>query len=182
MKNPYIIDMMVGDFENDKYSLTLTMPLVEQGIKNSEYLGTCLYRDKLFKELDAFKKAIKYDELEKEIQEDMKMMYKDPKKLDEKYGIVRDKYGREISRNGVANPYYISLEKLDEMERQYQEAKQDKDKFQEYLNKLAKEAVEQVKLEYEKNDEIARKRLEVILKNPTINFYELSSNDNKNKR
>lgn len=179
MENPDIKDILASNFEQDKYTLTITLPLIEQAIKNSNYLGTVLYREKILRELEIFKTSINYDGIRKEVDEDIKMMYEDPKKLDEKFGIVRDKYGREISRNGVANPYYVSPEEIDEMEMKYEEAKKDEVKFQQYLNEMAKQAIEDIKLEYAKTDEIAKKRLEEILKNPTANFYETNKSNNR---
>jgi len=99
-------------------------------------------------------------------------MKTDSKKLDEKFGIVRDKYGREISRNGVANPYYVSQEEMIEREKEWLSIKDDKEKRKEYITKIAEESIKRIQLEDEKTSLIAKKRLEEILVNPTSNFYD----------
>lgn len=165
-------EIIAGDFENDKYSLPLYLSFIEQCIKNSKWLGTIIYREKVLSELEKFKQAIGYDLIKAEIDEDIKLMYTDSKKLDEKFKIVRDKYGREFYRNGVQNPYYISPEEADEKEKQFHSIKDDEKKLNEYIDKIVQESVEHMQVEYEKTSLIALKRLEEILANPTVNFYD----------
>lgn len=170
-----IKEIIAGDFTQDKYALPLYLPFIENCVKNSRWLGTVMYREAVLKELEIFKKAIGYDDIVKEIQEDMALMKKDPKKLDEKFKIVRDKYGREISRNGVLNPYYVSPEKVDEMNDYYESIKDDEEKLGAYFGEMIEESVEKMKIEAEKTSLIAKERLEEILENPTTNFYDLAS-------
>lgn len=165
-------EIIAGDFDNDKYALPLYLPFIEQCIRNSKWLGTLMYKEKVLSELEKFKQSIDYDKIKKEIDEDMQLMCKDPKKLDEKFGIVRDKNGREISRNGVLNPYYISQEELDKREKEFQSIKDDEGKLKEYMDRIVQESIEKTQIEDEKTSLIAQKRLEEILANPTANFYE----------
>lgn len=172
-------EIIAGDFSKDKYALPLYLPFIENCVKNSRWLGTVMYREAVLKELEIFKKAIGYDDIVKEIQEDMALMKKDPKKLDEKFNIVRDKYGREISRNGVLNPYYVSPEKVDEMNAYYESIKDDEEKLETYFGEIVEESVKNMKMEAEKTSSIAKERLEEILENPTTDFYELMSYKSK---
>lgn len=165
-------EIIAGDFENDKYALPLYLPFIEHCIKNSNWLGTIIYREKLLSELEIFKKSVNYDAIKAEIDEDIKLMKTDPKKLDEKFKIVRDKWGREISRNGIANPYYISKEDADIKEKELLSIEDNEDKLREYINKMVQDSVERRKVEDEKTSLIAQKRLEAILINPTANFYD----------
>ena len=165
-------EIIAGNFDNDKYALPLYLPFIEQCIRNSKWLGTLMYREKVLSELEKFKQSIDYDGIKKEIDEDMQLMWKDPKKLDEKFGIVRDKHGREISRNGVPNPYYISQDEADKKEKEFQSIKDDEVKLKEYMDRIVQESIEHMQIEDEKTSLIAQKRLEEILANPTANFYE----------
>lgn len=173
MQDPMILEIIASDFANDKYILPLVLPNVEAAIKNSQHLGTVLYREKILSELELFKKAIKYDEINAEIEEDLKLMFKDPEALDRKFGIVRDKYGMEISRNGIPNPYYYSREDLETTNAYLESIKDDTIKKQEYWTKLIEKSVQKIEREYTKTQQIAQSRLKVILENPTTNFYEL---------
>lgn len=94
------------------------------------------------------------------------------KKIDAKFGIVRDEYGREMSRNGVPNPYYVSREQIEADNREY-EAVKGTPKEKEYLEGIVKKCVEDMEREHEEKSSIAEERLEEIMANPTINFYEL---------
>ena len=166
-------EIIAGDFENDKYALPLYLPFIENCVKNSRWLGTIMYKEKVLSELEIFKKAVGYDDIKKEIEEDMKLMRRDPKKLDEKFKIVRDKYGREISRNGVKNPYYISPEEVDKMDEHFESIKDDEEKLKEYFDGLVSDSLEKMQEEEDHVSKIAKERLEKILENPTSNFYEL---------
>lgn len=165
-------DIIAGDFNQDKYALPLYLPFIEKCVKNSVWLGTIMYREKILFELELFKKAINYDGIVREINEDMKLMKTDPAKLDEKFKIVRDKYGREISRNGVMNPYYVSFEESERREKYFDSIKDDEKKVKEYWDEIVKRSISDMELEEEKVSRIAEKRLEKILNNPTANFYD----------
>lgn len=173
MKDPMLLDIIASDFEKDKYILPLTLPFVENAIKKSRHLGTVMYREKILTELDAFKKAINYDGIREEIDSDIKLMYKNPKSLDEKFGIVRDEYGREMSRNGVPNPYYYTKKELDESNDYLEKIKDEPEKQKEYWSNIINESIASSNEEYLKTQEIAMKRIETILENPNANFYEL---------
>ena len=165
-------EIIAGNFENDKYMLPLYLPFIENCIKNSKWLGTILYRNKLLSELEAFKQSINYDQIRKEIDDDIKLMKTDPKKLDEKFKIVRDEHGREISRNGIVNPYYVSFEEINKRNKEYEEAKKDEKTFKVYMDNLIKETIELIDKEDTQTEIVARRRLEEILENPTANFYD----------
>lgn len=165
-------EIIAGNFENDKYALPIYLPFIEGCIENSNYLGTILYKEKILAELEKFKQAINYDNIKAEVDEDIKLMKTDPDILDVKFGIIRDKYGREISRNGIANPYYISPKEADEREKQFQSIKNDEEKLKEFMEDTIISSIIQLKLEEEKTSIIAKKRLEEISNNPTANFYD----------
>lgn len=165
-------EIIAANFENDKYMLPIYLPFIERCIRSSNWLGTILYRKKVLSELELFKQAINYDQIVKETDDDIKLMKTDSKKLDEKFGIVRDKYGREISRKGIANPYYVSIEEIEKRNKEYEEAKKDKEVFRVYMDNLVKETLIEIEKEDKKTEEIAKKRLEEILENPTTNFYD----------
>ncbi|MBQ9790071.1 MAG: hypothetical protein IJW24_00565 [Clostridia bacterium] len=173
MKDPTIHEIIASNFENDKYMLTSYLPFVEAAIKNSRHLGTVMYRKKILEELEVFKKAIGFDELRAEIDADIKLMFKDPAALDAKFGIVRDQYGREMSRNGVPNPYYKSREEMEQENAYLESIKDDPDKLNEFWSKVIEETTEEMQREYLATEKLANQRLELILKNPTANFYEL---------
>ncbi len=177
MQDPMLHEIISSNFANDKYMLPLYLPCVEASIKNSRHLGTVMYKEKILSELERFKKAIKYDDISAEIESDVKLMFKDPDALDRKFGIVRDKYGNEISRNGIPNPYYYTREELEASNAYLDSIKNDPIKQKEYWQKIIKKSKLAIEEEYQRTQEIAKKRLDVILENPEANFYELFYNN-----
>lgn len=173
MNNPEIKSILASDFEKDKYALALTLPIIEERIKTSKYLGTSLYREKVLSELESFKTAIGYDKLSQEVEEDMKLMYTNPNKLDEKFNIVRDEYGREISRSGVVNPYYKNYEKVKPEDEYFHKIKGDNKKLKEYEQKIIKESCIRIKAEEDEVSRLAKLKLKQIHKNPGVDFYKL---------
>ena len=163
MANPEVKDIIVSNFEEDKYALPMWLPSVEAAIKKSM---------QVIEELEMFKKAIGYDVIRAEIDADLELMRTNPAKLDEKFGIVRDKYGNEVSRNGVPNPYYVSREEWDEEAAFLKCIEGNEKELQKYYAQKLKECAERAKKEDLKTDILAKKRLKEILKNPTANFYE----------
>lgn len=175
MRHPDIIENLAGDFEKDKHSLTLTLPLIEAAIRNSNHIGTVMYREKVLKELELFRKAIDFDGIRAEMDRHIELLRQGPegkKQVDLELGIVRDEYGREISRNGVPNPYYRSREQMEADNREY-EAVKGTPAEKEYLDKIVRKCVEDMEREHEEKSSIAEERLEEIIANPTVNFYEL---------
>ncbi len=168
MNDPEIKSILASDFEKDKYALVLTLPIIEKGIKSSKYLGTSLYREKILSELEVFKTAIDYDALCREVEQDMELMRIDPNKLDEKFGIVRDEHWREMSRNGVPNPYYRSWE-----QEYYESIKADDQKLKEYEDKLVEQSIRRINAEADAIARIAKRRLVEIRKNADVDFYKL---------
>lgn len=173
MQSPYVQEVIAGNFEQEKYALPLYMPFVESAVKHSNYLGTVAYREKIIEELEKFKKAVGYEAIVKEIEDDMRLMRTDPAKLDEKFQIVRDKYGREISRGGVANPYYISPEEADRKQAYYESIQDNEEKLAEYYATLAKNSYDLIQAEAEQTSILAKQRIEEIVQNPTADFYEV---------
>jgi len=171
MRDRDILDILASDFEKEKYVLPLTVPIIKKVIENSRCLTTHMYRDKIKKELDIFLKAIHYDEIEKEMHEDAKLMWKDPKKLDEKFGIVRDEHGREMSRNGVPNPYYKSLEDIKRDNEYFESIIHNEEKRKQYFAELVKKSEERWRGEYLELSELSKKRIEDILADPKKDFY-----------
>ena len=171
--NSYAVKSIIAsNFEEDKYALPMYLPLIENAVMSSNWLHTTIYRDLIFKELEHFKKSIDYDAIKAEIDEDIHLMRTNPQKLDEKFQIIRDKYGREISRNGKPNPYYISPEESDDLERRHKEVFGDKQKEYEFNLELFNKSKSIMDAEEQQIIELANIRIEEILKNPTANFYD----------
>ncbi len=172
MKSYSIKQILASNFNEDKYSLPITLPLIENAIERSNHIGTKMYKDKVIEELKIFKQAIGYNEIVAEIDADLKIMRKDPDALDEKFQIKRDKYGREISRRGKPNPYYISPAEIDAQEKYLESIKNDKEKVKEFCEELHERTRTQMKIEEKEILDVAQETLEKIKKNPTMNFYE----------
>lgn len=179
MKDPDVLEVTVGNFDEDKYILPASLPFIIEGIKNSNHVGTVLYREKVLEEIENFKTAIGYDEIEAEIDADLKLLKTNPNELDKKFGIVRDERGREISRNGKPNQYYISPEEWDRQIEQYRLIENDPEQLEKLFNQLEKKARKELKLSYKKLSKEAKVRFKEILNNPTINFYEMKSYSNE---
>lgn len=167
-----IKQIIASNFEEDKYALPMYLPFIEQAIEDSKHIGTVFYRDKVKKELELFKKAINYDAICAEIEDDMKLMRTNPKALDEKFKIEKDRYGREISRNGVVNPYYKSPEQLDEQEARFKSIKGDEQKEKDFYAEIFCESLKIMEEEDKKTSLKAERRLKQIKEAPTANFYD----------
>ncbi len=96
MQNPQISEILATDFDKDKFVLPLYLPIIESAIKRSNHILTVIYREKILSELEVFKKTIGYDSIKSEIESDIELIYKDPKKLDEKFGIERQTFPRNL--------------------------------------------------------------------------------------
>ena len=175
MQSHYIQEIIASDFEKEKYTLPLCLPFIEKAITQSKHIGTVLYREKILTELENFKKAINYNSIVAEIENDVKLMRTDPAKLDEKFQIVRDHYGREISRNGEPNPYYISPEELDNTQSYLESIKDNEEKLSEYYSNLIRNSYNLMQSQTEQTSILAKQRLEKILENPTADFYSVYS-------
>ena len=170
MQSKYIQDILASDFEKDKWSLVLTLPMIESAIKHSNNMGTIVYKEKLLEEIAKLKEVINFDAMQKEVKEDMQLMRTNPSALDKKFKIVRDKYGREISRDGVKNPYYQKTNKKD-----LKSLLDDKKELE--LNSLVYEKMlkRNIKIHIKENlktQKRASKQLKIIAQNPTQNVYE----------
>ncbi len=172
MKTEIINSVLTSNFENDKYALVLTLPLIEQAVKESNWFSTIIYREVVTRELERFKKAINYDSIQADVDEDIAIMYDNPSKLDEKFQIVRDEHFREISRGGVPNPYYVSFEELAERNAKYEAVKNNPEEYRRLIEEDMMAEFERMMAEEEELHKIAMQRLEEILLNPTANFYE----------
>lgn len=165
MKNPDILGILTTDYNQDKYALLLTMPIIENTIKNADpnngYISYA-YKPKLKAELAKLKEAIGYDQMIAEEKENMRLMFTDPDALDKKLGIVRDKYGREVSRNGVPNPYYINQDDYVPTERLSDTN----------ISTFKLRPSKQLLQEFKETERKAKLRLKQIKKNPTQNVYE----------
>ncbi len=167
--------ILAGDFEKDKWALALYLPMVESAVEHSNHLGSVMYRDFVKKEFEKLKQAIDYESMQAEIDEDIRLMKTNPKALDEKFGIVRDRYGREISRNGEPNPYYISPEEADAMQAKYEEAESDPIKKKQLMQEILKKCLHDMEVEEQVVLELAEARIQEILENPTRNCYDKPS-------
>ncbi len=168
MDNWTIKQILASNFEEDKYILPLVLPHIEKIIDEARNIGTSVYQSKLKEEIKLLKEAINYDAFVAEIKDDMRLMHENPKALDKKFSIVRDKYHNEVSKGGVKNVYYTSPRELDYI----QSIQNDNRKREAYRLKLAKRNLKIQKREDAKVLKLASKRLEQILKNPTQNVYE----------
>ncbi|MBQ3048176.1 MAG: hypothetical protein IJD48_04100 [Clostridia bacterium] len=90
----------------------------------------------------------------------------------EKINILRDKQGFEISRNGIPNPYYKSIEQIQKEEDYYNSIKDNPERLADYFAQINKAVNEQISQEKAEISAIAKTRLDEIAKNPTANFYE----------
>lgn len=160
------------NFENDKFVLPLVLPKIEKVVKTSNHIGTVMYRDKILQEIELFKEKINYSAIEKEIEEDIQLMHRNPKKLDEKFGIVRDEHGFEISRNGVPNPYYISFEDRNKIQAEYDKIKDDQKALAKFYAKFKNKGQKDIKREEKLLKQRVAQRWEEIKEDPTQNFYE----------
>ncbi len=172
METGLIKTILAGDFEKDKWGLPIYLPIIEQRIENSDWFGTIVYKDFTMQEVQKFKTAIGYADMEAEIEADLILQRTNPEELEKKFKIVRDRYGREISRNGVPNPYYISPEEADAMQARFDAVKDNPEALAEYWRELAETEIEKMRKEYEEIDRLANERLVEILENPTLNFYD----------
>jgi len=170
MQNKEIQEILASDFEKDKWTLVTTLPFIEAGIKHSNNLGTVLYREKLQEEIAKLKEVINFDAMQKEVEDDMKLMLTDHAVIEKKYKIVRDKYGREISRGGVKNPYYQKLKEKDLVSKA--KTKKDLGLGFDIDEKTLKKIIKIHTIEDAKTRKKASKRLKAIAKNPTQNVYE----------
>lgn len=173
MQNPEVKSIIASNFDNDKYLLPTTLPLIEQAIKSSRHIGTLLYKDHILSEIEAFKTAIRYDDIQAEIDADIQLLQQGrADDLDKKFGIVRDAHGREMSRNGVPNPYYKSFEQMQEEHAYYESIKDNPEKLAEYFAEIDKKISEDMAREEALQSAVVNQRLEEIKQNPTANFYD----------
>ena len=168
-------EMLANDFEQSKYWLPLILPNIERIVEESQDPITSLYSEKVKKEIAHFKQTINYDAIVAEIQADMRMS---PERRDEKFGIVRDEYGNEMSRNGVPNPYYTDPETIDERNAEYEEAMSDPQMREEYFENLMADVSARIESEEAEVRAKASIYLKQVEQNPTTNFYEMPSMSN----
>jgi len=176
LASPIMHEIIISDFQKEKYTLPLIMPIIDTIVETSNHIGTFMYRKKVKHEIELFKKAINYECLKAEIEQDIKLMKSDPKKLDEKNNIIRDKNNREISRGGIPNPYYISPEELEKETAYLKSIKDNKEKLDEYYTQLINKSLEEIEKEEMQTAFAAKVKLEQIKKAPTANFYEEQQN------
>lgn len=171
MASPFVQELIVDNFENDKYALPLYLPFVEKCVEHSKWMSTMIYREKIKEEIKIFKETIGYDDIKAEMENDLVMLRKDRTYVDRRLGIVRDKYGREMSRNGVPNPYYVSPEDVIADSQYYDSIKDDEEKLKEYYSGIAHDSATRAQMELEELSLKASKRVQEILLNPTEDYY-----------
>ncbi len=163
-----VYSVLSDDFESQKYVLTFWLPIIESVLESSNRLGTAVYKDFTKHEIEKLKSAVGYAEMKAEVDEEFQLFLTNPSALDEKYQIVYDRHGREISRKGKTNPYYISADDVERLDARFIETGDfsvlDDKVLQEIRARIAKEDEELISKE--------KARLEEILKAPTVNFYE----------
>ena len=172
MNSIQIQEVLGYDFEQDKYILPLILPMVEEMIAKSQHSMTSFYRPLLQAEIAKFKTAIKYDEMAAEEKANMQLAHKDPAALDKKLGIIRDEWGRVVSRDGVPDPYYqkanpdycVPFNKIKDVKFDMNDPK---------LTKLMMDAEARADEEEANTRERAAKYLEKVKQHPTTNFYEM---------
>lgn len=189
MKSRGVLEMLASDFETEMDSLLLVLPLIENYISSLEHdnldsgneYTTYLRKTFLLNEIEKLKTAINFDGMLKEMNDDLELIRQDPigseKILDEKYKIVRDKYGRIVSRSGVEDEFYIP-------------ANEDFDKICENLSeeeivKLLNDDFKKIHEKHNNHDkriyELAQKRLKEIEKDPYKNVYEFWLEDREKR-
>lgn len=163
-----IQSILASDFQSDKWILLLTLPIIEEKIKS----GDSLYEEKLLKEIELLKQAINFDAMQQEYEEDR---LKSSEELDKKFGIVRDKYGREVSRNGIPNEFYdakspkeIALEN-EKIEQMISDPKH-KEKF---FRQCARRSVRRMKKTDKNIIKRVKARLKQINKDPEKDVYSM---------
>lgn len=172
MESPFVQELIVDNFEQDKYALPIYLPFIETCVDKSNWLSTTVYREKIKEEIKRFKETIGYDAIRAEIDNDLAMLRKDPQYVDKRLGIVRDRFGREMSRNGVPNPYYVSPEQVIADEQYYESIKDDKEKREAYFSEIIADSSRRCLKENQILAERTKKRLEEILLSPTEDFYQ----------
>jgi hypothetical protein len=98
--------VIANETEQEKHSFLLTEPTYMETLLSTSEPTTLHYRPYILEELAAHKQGIDYKNFVQEEEENKLLAQTDPAALDKKFGIVRDEYGVEISRNGVPNQYY----------------------------------------------------------------------------
>lgn len=176
LASPIMHEIIASDFTKEKYTLPLIMPIIDLIVEKSNHIGTFMYRKKVKHEIELFKKAINYESLKEEVENDIILMKTDPKKLDEKFNIVRDIYNTDISRGGVKNPYYISPEELEKETKYLKSTNDNKEKIDEYFTRLIYKSLEEIEKEKQQTAQKAKTRLNQIKQTPTKNFYEEQKN------
>ena len=163
-------EILSGDFNNDKWSLIPTLPSLEKAIENSKYPSTDCNKNFLLNEIKKLKEAIGFDEMLAEQENDMKLLRTNPGALEEKFQIVRDKHGREMSRGGVPNPYYKEFDpsKVEERNAQFAEDMKDPKKKMAFWRKSASKRLAETRITKRK----AKAFMKKVLKNRTANVYE----------
>jgi hypothetical protein len=72
--------------ENDRFILPVTVPIYEEILGNPRCLSTKVNQAFLQSEFAKFLKEVDYDDIVRECNEDIALMYKDPAALDKKFG------------------------------------------------------------------------------------------------
>ncbi|MCL2570462.1 MAG: hypothetical protein FWE16_04635 [Firmicutes bacterium] len=157
---------LAGDFEQDKHSLVMVLPIVEHVVNNPKHVATEHNQRFLLEEIAKLKTGINFGEMVAEHEADMAIMYSQPEILDAKFGIVRDAHGREVSRNGVPNPYYTDPTTFEE---------DMKDPVK--LAKFHADSHAQILKENQATITNAEAFLEKVERNPGINIYEMADKD-----
>jgi hypothetical protein len=176
MEQTLLKETIANDTENGKSGFMLMDSMIKTILQRTTENSTLYYKPYIIRELNAHKKGINYDKFVLEERENMYLAQHDPKKLDEKLGIVRDEYGAEMSRNGIPDPYYRPTRKenllsLDELSKCRAELG---DYILPDFNEIDYDAIEQSFLdEFRRTAVNAEKRLSKIAINPTAFAYEI---------
>ena len=109
--DPQIQYTLAGDFHRDKNTLMILLPLYERILDKSDSYFTKKIAPFIKSEIAKLKQAINYEDMVREHAEEVQLFQKDPALVDKKYNIRRDKFGQEISRDGVPNPYYTKTKR-----------------------------------------------------------------------
>lgn len=163
MKSTFVKEVIASDFEKDKWSLLVSLPLIEEAVESD------MYCEVLKEEIAKLKQAIDYDSMVRQAEADLREIWKDTPAFERSLKIERDSYGRVISRGGVRDPYYVETKPGDWVSLTDMPSSSDFDI--ELDPKRVQQFIKIHKKEERVIDKRAAKRLRKIKKNPTQDVY-----------
>jgi hypothetical protein len=177
---PSVEAIIAEDTDTGKYALPLILPNLEIMLNLTTEPITQYYKPYIERELAQHKRGINYEQFIQEERENMLLSQTDPKRLDEKLGIVRDEFGAEISRNGVPNPYYRKFDPATAVS--LDDFAEEKSIWEKMIDEDIKEIDRQAGIENSIISEKAQKRLSKIALHPTAFAFEIDGCESLQRR